>query len=263
MASDEPPLSAEGVNALVSFIIRPPRATYPLTDLGARTFTVGGTRVNRTDVELRNGRGLRLQASHYVPEGGGPGWGASPVSSPRASPVAVRGGGGGGGGGSRDASTASTTTAADRESPPLLPAVVYCHGNGSCRVEAQVLAPLLLPYGVSLFALDFSGSGRSDGAYISLGVFEQEDVAAAVRYLLTGHTPPPCPPPSPPRSRLVLPHLCPPSPPAPPDCHRDFASGCVLRLFFFFVVTAALSATAAGRSATCRPLLPLTPSRVP
>ncbi|KAK1863768.1 hypothetical protein I4F81_006322 [Pyropia yezoensis] len=89
MASDEPPLSAEGVNALVSFIIRPPRATYPLTDLGARTFTVGGTRVNRTDVELRNGRGLRLQASHYVPEGGGPGWGASPVSSPRASPVAA------------------------------------------------------------------------------------------------------------------------------------------------------------------------------
>lgn len=197
MASDEPPLSAEGVNALVSFIIRPPRAVYQLADLGARTFTVGGTRVNRTDVELRNARGLRLQASHYVPEGGGPGWGASPMASPRATPVAAGGGGGGdgggaGGGGGRSRDASGSTATADRESPPppLLPAVVYCHGNGSCRVEAQVLAPLLLPYGVSLFALDFSGSGRSDGAYISLGVFEQEDVAAAVRYLLTGHTSP-------------------------------------------------------------------------
>ncbi|KAK1861887.1 hypothetical protein I4F81_004465 [Pyropia yezoensis] len=54
-------------------------------------------------------------------------------------------------------------------------------GGRSCRVEARALAPVLLPYGVSLFALDFSGSGRSDGEYISLGVLEQEDVAAAVR----------------------------------------------------------------------------------
>jgi len=182
MASEEPPLSAEGVNALVSFIIRPPRATYQLSDLGARTFTVGGTRVHRTDVELRNGRGLRLQASHYVPDGGGPGVAGSPVPSPRASPT--------GGVGGAAAAVDGASAAAAPSAPPLLPAVVYCHGNGSCRVEAQVLAPLLLPYGVSLFALDFSGSGRSDGQYISLGVFEQEDVAAAVRYLLTGHTTP-------------------------------------------------------------------------
>lgn len=34
-----------------------------------------------------------------------------------------------------------------------------------------------------MFALDFAGSGMSDGEYVTLGEFEKDDVAA-VRYVL-------------------------------------------------------------------------------
>lgn len=64
------------------------------------------------------------------------------------------------------------------------PAVVYLHGNGSCRVEATVLLSVTIPFGLSLFAFDFSGSGQSDGEYISLGVWERLDVDAVVDHLV-------------------------------------------------------------------------------
>ncbi len=41
----------------------------------------------------------------------------------------------------------------------------------------------LLPRGVTVFALDFAGSGRSEGAWVSLGAHEVGDLAAAVAYL--------------------------------------------------------------------------------
>eukprot|EP00178_Gracilaria_changii_P010799 TRINITY_DN3134_c0_g1_i1.p1 TRINITY_DN3134_c0_g1~~TRINITY_DN3134_c0_g1_i1.p1 ORF type:complete len:718 (+),score=96.22 TRINITY_DN3134_c0_g1_i1:300-2453(+) len=65
------------------------------------------------------------------------------------------------------------------------PTVVYLHGNGSCRAEAAMLLPLVIPYGFSLFAFDFSGSGRSEGQYISLGVWERFDVATVVEHLVS------------------------------------------------------------------------------
>ena len=44
---------------------------------------------------------------------------------------------------------------------------------------------MLLPLGISVFTLDLSGSGRSEGDYISLGYFEQDDLRVAVEYLKT------------------------------------------------------------------------------
>ena len=41
----------------------------------------------------------------------------------------------------------------------------------------------LLPRGVTVFALDFAGSGRSQGEWVSLGAHEVGDLAAAVAYL--------------------------------------------------------------------------------
>lgn len=67
---------------------------------------------------------------------------------------------------------------------PGHPTVVYLHGNGSCRVEATILLPLTIPYGVSVFAFDFSGSGRSEGEFCSLGLWERLDVQAAVDHLV-------------------------------------------------------------------------------
>lgn len=63
------------------------------------------------------------------------------------------------------------------------PCIVYLHGNASCRAEALECLPLVLTSGLTLFALDLSGSGQSDGEYISLGWYEREDVKAVVEHL--------------------------------------------------------------------------------
>jgi alpha-beta hydrolase superfamily lysophospholipase/tetratricopeptide (TPR) repeat protein len=147
MGDASTPLSAEGVGVLATFVIRPPRAVYHRRDLGHRRFHTSTPRavpVTRTDLQLVNARGQTLQCSHYIPAP--PGW--------------------------RDGTPA-----------PPMPAVVYLHGNGSCRVEAEILFDHTLPHGMSVFAFDFSGSGKSDGEYISLGVFEKFDVETVVTYL--------------------------------------------------------------------------------
>lgn len=61
--------------------------------------------------------------------------------------------------------------------------VIYLHGNASCQIEGTFLIPIFCPAGVSVFCFDFSGCGKSDGEYISLGYFEQDDVACAISHL--------------------------------------------------------------------------------
>ena len=41
----------------------------------------------------------------------------------------------------------------------------------------------LLPQNITVFAFDFSGSGKSEGEYISLGWYEREDVKTVTEYL--------------------------------------------------------------------------------
>lgn len=53
-----------------------------------------------------------------------------------------------------------------------LPCVIYCHGNSGCRADANEAAMVLLPSNITVFTLDFSGSGLSDGDYVSLGWHE-------------------------------------------------------------------------------------------
>ena len=64
-----------------------------------------------------------------------------------------------------------------------LPCVVYLHGNCSSRVEALPAVEILLPLNITLFCLDFAGSGLSEGEYISLGWYEKDDVDIIVNYL--------------------------------------------------------------------------------
>ena len=72
----------------------------------------------------------------------------------------------------------------DEERPcARLPVVVYLPGNSSSRVEAVPLLSYLLPMNITVFAFDFSGSGQSDGEYISLGYYEKEDVTTVLKYL--------------------------------------------------------------------------------
>ncbi|XP_058761451.1 uncharacterized protein LOC131634845 [Vicia villosa] len=64
-----------------------------------------------------------------------------------------------------------------------LPCVVYCHGNSGCRADANEAAVILLPSNITVFTLDFSGSGLSDGDHVSLGWHEKEDLKMVVSYL--------------------------------------------------------------------------------
>ncbi|KAG5390315.1 hypothetical protein IGI04_031856 [Brassica rapa subsp. trilocularis] len=66
-----------------------------------------------------------------------------------------------------------------------LPCVVYCHGNSGCRADASEAAIVLLPSNITIFTLDFSGSGLSGGDYVTLGSNEKDDLKAVVEYLRT------------------------------------------------------------------------------
>ncbi|GFP94137.1 uncharacterized protein yqkd, partial [Phtheirospermum japonicum] len=64
-----------------------------------------------------------------------------------------------------------------------LPCVVYCHGNSGCRADANEAAVVLLPSNITVFTLDFSGSGLSDGDYVSLGWHEKNDLKVVLSHL--------------------------------------------------------------------------------
>lgn len=66
--------------------------------------------------------------------------------------------------------------ASDRPSEKL-PCVIYMHGNSSARIEALSSLSVILTLGATLLAIDFAGSGLSEGEYVSLGAFEKEDLA--------------------------------------------------------------------------------------
>mmetsp|Transcript_24515 Transcript_24515/g.39288 ORF Transcript_24515/g.39288 Transcript_24515/m.39288 type:complete len:539 (-) Transcript_24515:141-1757(-) len=63
------------------------------------------------------------------------------------------------------------------------PCVIYLHGNCSSRLEAFDALPVLLPRDFTVFCLDLSGSGRSEGEYISLGYNEEKDLTVVIDHL--------------------------------------------------------------------------------
>eukprot|EP01094_Clydonella_sp_ATCC50884_P025562 TRINITY_DN6765_c0_g1_i1.p1 TRINITY_DN6765_c0_g1~~TRINITY_DN6765_c0_g1_i1.p1 ORF type:complete len:397 (-),score=79.90 TRINITY_DN6765_c0_g1_i1:178-1368(-) len=127
----------------IDFIVRPPRAQYTKADLGPVVFRIGERVYERRDLSLTNSRNLELCCSWFRPYG----------------------------------------SARESETPSSRPCVVYAHGNCGCRLDALSVLPVVVPLGCSVFALDFSGSGLSQGDYISLGWHEKEDIAAAVAFL--------------------------------------------------------------------------------
>lgn len=64
-----------------------------------------------------------------------------------------------------------------------LPCVIYCHGNSGCRADASEAAIILLPSNITVFTLDFSGSGLSGGEHVTLGWHEKDDLKAVVDHL--------------------------------------------------------------------------------
>lgn len=73
--------------------------------------------------------------------------------------------------------------AAEVRPSKMIPAVIFMHGNASARIEALSQLSVCLSLGVGVVAFDFSGSGLSDGEYVTLGARERLDVRAVVQYL--------------------------------------------------------------------------------
>lgn len=70
-----------------------------------------------------------------------------------------------------------------------LPCVIYCHCNSGSRLDAEEAIWSLVPMGIRVFALDFSGSGLSEGEYVTLGANEVEDLQCLVDFIRAGgHT---------------------------------------------------------------------------
>jgi len=67
--------------------------------------------------------------------------------------------------------------------PKKLPCVIYCHGNCGCRLDATDAIRMLLPMNICVFCFDFSGSGLSEGEYVTLGHFEKLDLETVIEYL--------------------------------------------------------------------------------
>jgi cephalosporin-C deacetylase-like acetyl esterase len=70
----------------------------------------------------------------------------------------------------------------ERESIKL-PCIIYLHGNSSSRCEVINYLKYFLYNNITILAFDFSGCGQSEGDYISLGYYEQNDVDCVINYL--------------------------------------------------------------------------------
>ncbi|KAF1785043.1 Alpha/Beta hydrolase fold [Phytophthora cactorum] len=114
----------EGYEGLVSTVIRPLRAQYTPSDLGPKRAQIGDVSVQRVDLRLKNPAGYTLECSWWKPR--------KPKSG--------------------------ETQEQDKH-----PCIVVLHGNSSCRLGALEIVMYALPAGFTVFALDFSGSGLSEG----------------------------------------------------------------------------------------------------
>jgi pimeloyl-ACP methyl ester carboxylesterase len=153
-------------------IIRPPRASYRPAALGPRLFRINPKSKDcfaREDLELTNVRGQTLQCSWYrkVDRSAYQLYmdeqrrGSDTKSAAEAALQAV-------------ASMPMTTA--------RVPCMVYLHGNCGSRLDSRDCL-FLLEEGISVFAVDLSGSGQSDGDFVSLGFYERQDLLAVVDHL--------------------------------------------------------------------------------
>mmetsp|Transcript_13013 Transcript_13013/g.40106 ORF Transcript_13013/g.40106 Transcript_13013/m.40106 type:complete len:391 (-) Transcript_13013:22-1194(-) len=69
------------------------------------------------------------------------------------------------------------------ERAPMVPTMIFMHGNASARLEAIPQLGVCLSLGVAVVSFDFAGSGMSDGEYVTLGAKERDDCRAVVTYL--------------------------------------------------------------------------------
>jgi len=67
-----------------------------------------------------------------------------------------------------------------REKLSNFPCLVYCHGNSGSRLDGLHLIKRVIKEGMGLFLFDFSGSGLSQGEYVTLGLNEKDDLETVI-----------------------------------------------------------------------------------
>lgn len=66
---------------------------------------------------------------------------------------------------------------------PARGSVVFCHGHGGSMDPDVVYAPWFHDAGFNVLMFDFRAHGRSEGARVSMGYWERQDLLGAVDYL--------------------------------------------------------------------------------
>jgi len=66
---------------------------------------------------------------------------------------------------------------------PARGTIIFCHGHSGSMDGDLGYVPAFHQHGYSVLMFDFRGHGRSDGARVSMGYHERNDVLAAIRFL--------------------------------------------------------------------------------
>lgn len=176
-------MAKKGYEQLVHAIIRPPRAQYRMEQLGPKEFTFLGQRFQRDDVELLSSNSATnepINGEDNLEGGGTPTCSFLKLQASIWTRIREE---------SLNSPTRPTSKDAEEEAPKQPRTkntmVVYLHGNASARVEVLPnLSFLLAELGVfGVVGLDFTGSGKSDGDWVSLGYYERVDLECMLHYL--------------------------------------------------------------------------------
>ena len=65
----------------------------------------------------------------------------------------------------------------------ILGCVVYLHGNIGSQLEGRFLVKYLSLHEIGVYCFDFTGSGHSEGKFVTLGYNERQDVIDALKFL--------------------------------------------------------------------------------
>jgi len=207
-------MAKKGYEQLVHAIIRPPRAHYKMEQLGPAHFSFLGRRYQRDDVELLSSNTTQNHSAANNIDGGD-----KPTCSFLKMQVSIwtrvdetdttnddndttqkypkdkhylnnddddehENGT------ENDSSDEQSTNTKNnnnhkKKKKKINTMVVYLHGNASARVEVvPSLSFLLGQVGVfGVVGVDFTGSGKSDGDYVSLGYYEKVDLDCLLQHL--------------------------------------------------------------------------------
>jgi pimeloyl-ACP methyl ester carboxylesterase len=162
-------MAQQGYEQLVRAIIRPPRADkYTDIQLGPSEFTFLSQRFRRDDVELTT----KNTTFPSPDDKDNDDWEPQPLKMKASIWTRVD-----------KVQSLDEKKESDKDDERKT-MVVYLHGNASARLEVLPQLSFLLVQGIfGVASLDFTGSGKSDGDYVSLGYFERYDLEAMLQYL--------------------------------------------------------------------------------